>query len=127
MATTPTPFTTSIRGVSATFTNGSIEDITVTRNTIAEQIADQYGAIACEMVYDHRYDLTFTMHAAGSTAPVQSGDTLSSFDAKDGEGAKDWHVDSVAQAGSYQNVTRWTITAHRFDNTPPATTQTTNP
>ena len=118
MATTPTPFTTSIRGVAATFTNGSIEDITVTRNVIAEQVADQYGAIACEMVYDHRYDLTLTMHAAGSTAPVQSGDTLSVFDAKDGEGVKDWHVDSVAQAGSYQNVTRWTITAHRFDNTP---------
>ena len=126
MATTPS-FTTSIRGVSATFTNGSIEDCTVTKNVIAEQIADQYGAIACEMVYDHRYDLNLTMHAAGSTAPTMPGDTLTGFDAKDGEGAHNWHVDSVAQAGSYQNVTRWTITAHRFDNTPPATTQTTNP
>lgn len=118
MATTPTPFTTSIRGVAATFTGGSIEDCTVTKNVIAEQVADQYGAIACEMVYDHRYDLNLTMHAAGSTAPTMPGDTLSAFDAKDGEGAKNWHVDSVAQAGSYQNVTRWTITAHRFDNSP---------
>lgn len=118
MATTPTPFTTSIRGVSATFANGSIEDCTVTKNVIAEQVADQYGAIACEMVYDHRYDLTMTMHAAGSTAPTMPGDILSAFDAKDGEGAKDWHVDSCAQAGRFQNVTRWTITAHRFDNSP---------
>ena len=82
---------------------------------IAEQVADQYGAIACEMVYDHRYDLTLTMHAAGSTAPVCDGDTVT-FD------SKSWHVDSVAEAGSYQNVTRWTITAHRFDNSPAAGT-----
>ena len=120
MATTPTPFTTSIRGVAKTYSNGSIEDYTITRNVIAEQVADQYGAIACEMVYDHRYDLTLTMHAAGSTAPACDGDTVT-FD------SHNWHVDSVAEAGSYQNVTRWTITAHRFDNTPPATTQTTNP
>ena len=118
MATTPTPFTTSIRGVSASFANGSIEDINVTKNVIAEQVPDQYGAIACEMVYDHRYDLTFTMHAAGSTAPTMPGVTLSNFDAKDGEGAKSWHVDNCAQAGTYQGVTRWTITAHRYDNSP---------
>lgn len=118
MATTPTPFTTSIRGISASFANGSIEDINVTKNVIAEQVPDQYGAIACEMVYDHRYDLTFTMHAAGSTAPTMPGDTLPSFDAKDGEGVKNWHVDNCAFAGTYQGVTRWTITAHRYDNTP---------
>ena len=111
MATTPTPFTTSIRGVSASFANGSIEDINVTKNVIAEQVPDQYGAIACEMVYDHRYDLTFTMHAAGSTAPTFTGDTVT-FD------SKTWQVDSVAEAGSYQNVTRWTVTAHRYDNFP---------
>jgi hypothetical protein len=50
------------------------------------------------------------------------GDTLANFDAGDGAGAKKWHVDNCAQAGTYQNVTRWTITAHRYDNTP-ATTQ----
>lgn len=113
MATTPS-FTTSIRGVDKTYSNGSIEDYTITRNVIAEQVPDQYGAIACEMVYDHRFDLTFTMHAAGSSAPTCEGDTVT-FD------SKTWHVDSVAEAGSYQNVTRWTITAHRFDNTPAQT------
>ena len=111
MATTPTPFTTSIRGVSATFTNGSIEDCTVTKNVIAEQVADQYGAIACEMVYDHRYDLNLTMHAAGDTAPTCTGDTVQ-FD------SATYHVDSVAEAGTFNGVTRWTITAHRFTNTP---------
>jgi hypothetical protein len=120
MATTPASFTTSIRGVSASFTNGSIEDVSVTKNVIAEQVADQYGAIPVEMVYDHRYDLVVTMHAAGSTAPTMPGDTLSSFDAKDGEGAKNWHVDSCVYAGTFQGVTRWTINAHRFDNTPAA-------
>ena len=110
MATTPT-FTTSIRGIAKTYTNGSIEDYNITRNVIAEQVADQYGAIACEMVYDHRYDLSLTMHAAGSTAPTADGDTVT-FD------SATYHVDSVAEAGSYNGVTRWTITAHRFDNTP---------
>lgn len=121
MATVPATFTTSIRGIDAEFTNGSIESINVTCNPIAEQVPDQYGAIACEMVYDHRFDLSVTMHAAGSTAPTMPGDTLSSFDAKDGNGAKNWHVDNCQKAGTYNGVTRWTITAHRFDNTPAAT------
>lgn len=110
MATTPT-FTTSIRGIAKTYTNGSIEDYTITRNVITEQVPDQYGAIAAEMVYDHRYDLTLVMHAAGSTAPTAAGDTVT-FD------SATYHVDSVAEAGTYNGVTRWTITAHRFDNTP---------
>ena len=112
MATTPT-FNTSIRGIAKTYANGSIESYTITRNVIAEQVADQYGAIACEMVYDHRVDLSVTMHAAGSTAPTFTGDTIA-FD------SVNYHVDSVAEAGSYQGVTRWTLTAHRFDNTPAA-------
>ena len=120
MATVPATFTTSIRGIAASFTNGSIEDVSVTKNVIAEQVPDQYGAIAVEMVYDHRYDLSLTMHAAGSTAPTMPGDTLSSFDAGDGEGSKNWHVDTCVYAGTYHGVTRWTITAHRYDNTPAA-------
>ena len=110
MATTPT-FTTSLRGIAKTYANGSIESYTITRNVIAEQVADQYGAIACEMVYDERYDLNLTMHAAGSTAPTCTGDTVQ-FD-----GAT-YNVDSVAEAGTFNGVTRWTITAHRFTNTP---------
>ena len=111
MATTPASFTTSIRGIAASFTNGSIESCNVTKNVIAEQVPDQYGAIACEMVYDHRYDLTLTMHAAGSTAPTADGDTVS-FD------SHNWHVDSCVFGGTYNGVTRWTINAHRFDNSP---------
>ena len=110
MATTPT-FTTSIRGVAKTYSNGSIEDYTITRSPIAEAVPDQYGAIATEMVYDHKEDLSVTMHAAGSTAPTFTGDTVT-FD------SKTWHVDSIAEAGTYNSVTRWTITAHRYDNFP---------
>ena len=104
-------FSTSIRGVTKTYTNGSIEDYTITQSPIAEAVPDQYGAIATEMVYDHKTDLSVTMHAAGSTAPTFTGDTVT-FD------GKNWQVDSVAETGSYQNVTRWTVTAHRYDNFP---------
>lgn len=115
MAVTLNPtFSTSIRGVSKTYSGGSIEDYTITTSPIAEQVPDQNGAIACEMVYDHRVDISVTMHAAGSGAPTFAGDVIE-FD-----GAR-YHVDSVAEAGSYQNVTRWTVTAHRFDNTPSGT------
>ena len=113
MATTPS-FTTSIRGVDKTYSGGSIEDYTITTSPIAEQVPDQYGAIACEMVYDHRVDLSVTMHAAGDAAPTFTGDTITFDSVK-------YHVDSVAEAGSYQNVKRWTVTAHRFDNTPATT------
>lgn len=112
MAVTLNPsFTTSIRGIAKTYTNASIENYTIAENPIAEQVPDQNGAIACEMVYDHRFDLSLTMHAAGSTAPTATGDTVT-FD------SKNWHVDSIAEAGTYNGVMRWTITAHRFDNTP---------
>ena len=40
MATTPS-FTTSIRGVDKTYSNGSIEDYTITTSPIAEQVPDQ--------------------------------------------------------------------------------------
>ena len=113
MATTPS-FTTSIRGVAKTYANGSIEDYTITRSPISEAVPDQYGAIATEMVYDHKEDLSVTMHAAGSTAPTFTGDVITFDSVK-------YHVDSVAEAGSYQNVKRWTVTAHRFDNTPSGT------
>jgi hypothetical protein len=112
MAVTLNPsFTTSIRGVAKTFSGGSIEDYTITDSSIFETVQDQNGAVACEMVYDHKKELTMTMHAAGSTAPTMPGDTFT-FD------SLTWQTDSCAEAGSFQNVRRWTINAHRYDNSP---------
>ena len=121
MAVTLNPsFSTSIRGVKQTFTNGSIEDCTVTTSPVFETVQDQNGAVACEMVYDHKIELTMTMHAAGSTAPTMPGDTFQ-FDETGGSATTLWQTDSCVEAGTFQNVTRWTINAHRYDNSPSAT------
>ena len=117
MATTPASIANSPRGIAKTLSGFVIQDYTITENPIAEQVPDQYGAIADEQVYDHRYDLSVTAIGASSSATTASlpvsGDVLT-FD------GKNWQVDSVAEAGNYQTVTRWTISAHRDTNFPAA-------
>lgn len=116
MATVPASIVNPPRGVAKTLTGYTIQDYTITENPIAEQIPDQHGAIADEMVYDHRTDLSLSVIGTASTsvAPVASNDIFA-FD------GKNWCVDSIAEAGNYNSVTRWTIAAHRWDNYPAAT------
>lgn len=116
MATTPTPITAPARGISKTLTGFIIQDYTITDSPIVEQTADQYGAIAAEQIYDHRTDLSMTVLSttATRTAPTTTNDILT-FD------SKKWLVDSCAEAGTYNGVMRWTIQAHKYENTPAQT------
>ena len=113
MATTPASITAAARGIAKTLTGFVIQDYTITNSPIVEQVPDQYGAIAEEQVYDHRTDLSLTCISASSsrTAPVATNDILA-FD------SSNWMVDSIAEAGTYNGVMRFTITAHKYTNFP---------
>ena len=108
MATNPSGISVaaSMRGVSRTLAGFVIESESINENDIAEQIPDQDGAIAGEISYDKRTDLRLTIRKSGAT-----GGTLS-------YGGTDYRVDSVEEAGTYNGLRRYNITAHRYTNCP---------
>lgn len=117
MATTPAKITGTVRGVDATLNGCIIQSYSTTSAPIVEQVADQKGAIAAEVKYDSRTDLSLTVIASSSTPPSSipnAGDEWQ-FD-----GSK-WFVDSVQKGQTYNAATQWTIAAHKYDNTPSAT------
>lgn len=115
MATTPSSISGSARGIARTLDGFVIQSESIKESPISEQVPDQNGAIADEIVYDHRYDLTLSVISASSTrtAPAHSNDTLA-YD------SKNWRVDSCEEAGTYNGVVKWNISAHRYDNFPAA-------
>lgn len=116
MATIPGTITpdASMRGVSNTIANFVVENETITETDRFEEVPDQQGAIAGEISYDKRHDLRVTVHAATSSAdaPTTAGKEDFSY------AGKKWKVDTVEEAGSYNGLRRWNITAHRYANYP---------
>jgi hypothetical protein len=113
MATTPTGITAAARGVALTLTGFVVLNYSTDESPIRQSVPDQNGAIAEEPVYDKRYDLSLTCYCATAarTPPVTSGDLITFA-------TKSWYVDKVAEVGSYNDLLKWTITAHRFTNCP---------
>ena len=113
MATTPASISGTARGITTTLTGYNIQNESIKTAPVVEQIADQNGAIAEEIIYDTRYDLTFTALSTSSTrtAPATVGSTLS-------YGGAVWFVDSVESAGTYNGALRFNVAAHRYTNTP---------
>ena len=116
MATIPSTISGTIRGTSGTLEGCIIQNATLRSSPSVEQIADQTGAIALEVVYDTRWDLTLSLISATENRPgilPEGGDTFE-YD------GKTWFVDSLEEGQTYNAATQWTITAHRYVNTPPA-------
>lgn len=116
MATTPASISNSARGITNTLAGYVVQSETISENPVFEQVADQNGAIADEQVYDHREELTLEVisTSATRTAPAHTGDRIS-------YAGKVWAVDRVETAGTYNQVVKFRITAHRYDNFPSAT------
>lgn len=115
MATNPSSISVaaSMRGISNSLAGFVIESETINESDIAEQVPDQDGAIAGEISYDKRTDLRLTIRksgASGGTLPTVGG-TLTYSTVK-------YHVDNVEEAGSYNGLRRWNVTAHRYTNWP---------
>lgn len=117
MATKPTTINGTVRGVDATLNGCIIQSYSTTSAPIVEQVPDQNGAIAAEVKYDKRTDLSLTVIASSSTPPstIPNAGEEWSFD-----GSK-WFVDSVQKGQTYNSATQWTIAAHKYENTPSVT------
>ena len=97
-------------GVATTLTGYTIESVSVTEEPQREKVPDQKNRIAKELEYDTLYNLTLTVR--GATAPSTNGITY------DG---KKYIVDKVENAGTYNGLRRFNITAHRYSNCDTAT------
>lgn len=102
----------SDRGITRTLSGFVLESEDITDSDVAEVIPNQVGACVGEKSYDTRYDLTLTGRLAGGSAP-SSGDIIS-------YGGKSWKVDTVKEAGVYNGLRRYTITAHCGANWTPS-------
>ena len=107
MATTPTSVAGTY-GITNTLNGYTIESETITETPQVESVPDQKNAVANEIIYDTRWDLRLTVR--GSSAPAVS----QSFSYN----SHSWAVDSIEQAGTYNGLQRFNITAHRFNNFP---------
>ncbi len=92
-------------GVSKTLSGYTIESYNETKNPVRETVPDQYNRVAKEIRYDTRWDLRMTVR--GSAAP---SDVSISFN------SNTYIVDSVEEAGQYNGLLRYNITAHRYEN-----------
>ena len=128
MATTPTEIKGSPRGITNTLTGFVVETERIVGAPVQEDVPDQNGAQADEIVYDNRKNLTLTVYGATSSASTASviedmptGYTGQRIKYPSGNGGVYYKVDSVEEAGTYNGRRCWTITGHKFDNFPPQT------
>ena len=127
MATTPTEIKGSPRGITNTLTGFVVESESIVDAPVQEEVDDQSGARADEIVYDNRKDLKLTVYGATSSASIASvleamptGYTGQRIKYPS-SGNTYYKVDSVEEAGIYNGRKRWNITGHKFDNFPPQT------
>ena len=128
MATTPTEIKGSPRGITNTLTGFVVETERIVDAPVQEDVPDQNGAQADEIVYDNRKNLNLTVYGATSSASIASviedmptGYTGQRIKYPSGNGGVYYKVDSVEEAGTYNGRRRWTITGHKFENFPPQT------
>lgn len=89
-------------GISTTLADYVIESENITDTPQVEAIPNQKNQTADEIQYDTRYELRLTVR--GKTKPAA---TILTY------GSNKWAVDSVEEAGSYNGLRRYNITAHR--------------
>lgn len=95
-------------GISTTVTNITIESLTITESPVSEPVPDQANAVANEIIYDTRKDLRMTYR----------GTKLTETDGNVTINNVKYRVDSHEDAGTYNGLHRYNLSAHRFTNFP---------
>lgn len=108
MATTPASPDTGTYGISETVSGITIESLSKTSSPLAEPVPDQKNAVVNEIKYDTRTDIRLTYRGTKLT----ESDGVVTVD-----GVK-YFVDSHEEAGTYNGLKRYNLTAHKFDNFP---------
>lgn len=109
MATTPaTPTAAETYGIATATTGITVESESITETPMVEPVPDQKNATVNEIVYDTRKDLKLTYRGTKLTA---TNGVISYNNVK-------YAVDSHEDAGTYNGLKRYNLSAHRFDNFP---------
>lgn len=89
-------------GITSALDGYVIESENITDTPQVETVPNQKNQVADEIQYDTRYELRITVR--GKTKPAA---TILAY------ASNKWAVDSVEEAGSYNGLRRYNITAHR--------------
>lgn len=108
MATTPATPTAETYGIATATTGITVESESITETPMVEPVPDQKNATVNEIVYDTRKDLKLTYRGTKLTA---TNGVISYNNVK-------YAVDSHEDAGTYNGLKRYNLSAHRFDNFP---------
>ena len=104
MATTPaTP--AGEYGIDLTLDGYTIESFSEKDAPVRETVPDQHNAVAKELRYDTRHELSLTVR--GSSKPDDTTITFNSHT---------YIVDTVEDAGTYNGLRRYNVTGHYFTN-----------
>lgn len=102
-------------GISTSTSGIVVESETITKTPLAEPVPNQTNATTAEIKYDERIDLKLTYR--GTKLTVTAGTVGSSNDTVTYNDVT-YYVDSHEDAGTYNGLKRYNLTAHRFTACP---------
>ncbi len=108
MATTPATATTETYGIDETLSGYTIESATITDTPQVEEVRDQKNALINEIKYDTLVELKLVVR--GATKPT-AGSNISYNNVT-------YRISQVEDAGTYNGLKRFTVTAKKADNFP---------
>lgn len=108
MATTPATATTETYGIAETLSGYTIESATLTKTPQVEEVRDQKNALVNEIKYDTLAELKLVLR--GASAPTEGTDIT--YD------SVKYRISQVEDAGTYNGLKRFTVTAKKTDNFP---------
>ena len=108
MATVPAQADTGTYGISETESGITIESISTTESPQSERVPDQANAVVNEITYDKRVDLKLTYRG---TKLTETNGCVTVNSVK-------YFVDTHEDAGTYNGLRRYNLTAHKFNNFP---------
>ncbi len=105
MSTPTEPAAQGTYGIAKVMADYTVETYNLTDSPVRETVPNQHNQVEKEIRYDTRYDLRITIRGAAKPA-----NTTITFD------GQTYIVDTVEEAGSYNGLLRFNVTAHRYTN-----------
>ena len=102
-------------GITTELQGYTVETENIRESTLAEPVPNQHNQVENELDYDTRYELTLTIRGKVHPRDTTSGCCKDGFITYDG---KKYKVDTVENAGTYNGLRRYSITAHRTTKFP---------
>lgn len=122
MATSPT-ITGAVRGIDISLDGYVIRNVSFDRDHRKHRVPTQKDKTGYEETVERTYKVSFSVISDGSStsAPPLEQDDFIIFPESNAPGAADkrWVVDNCKEEDTYNDDTKWSVTAHRYDDWPP--------